>query len=116
MNEITHALFYGIEEYINDFKSCVTRAGTFQSRHECLCVHLGKFRWISQLFQSPMGTASWSWKTKRGLLKYLKMTFNFQKCNLQCELLFIERLSGNWGGGKRLDINSSPFLCPFFIS
>lgn len=29
MNAITHALFYGIEEYINDLKSCLTRAYTF---------------------------------------------------------------------------------------
>lgn len=43
MNEITHALFYGIEKYINDFKSRVTRACTLQSLHECLCVRLGKF-------------------------------------------------------------------------
>lgn len=29
MSEVIHALFYGIEDYINDFKFCITKAGTF---------------------------------------------------------------------------------------
>lgn len=44
MNEITHALFYGIEEYINDSKSCIAERAHFNRLlHECLCVHLGRF-------------------------------------------------------------------------